>query len=195
MDKLDSVLTTAVITKCDGQETHLSTPTKATLLVAKQTLNQYYFLMDNSAVYHLALSKYHFTHSFTTDLFTVVLHPWHKLGYFDDQAWLPEWKDNARQLLECTYKEYKEAYDTQVGDRAAMPIASPTRWVHHFFFTSIYLHVLFHYLVTILFLKYVQQPWRCSAPCQSMLPFWWPSSISCTTMPHHPEWRCHLLLD
>ncbi|KAF8996546.1 hypothetical protein BDZ89DRAFT_896922, partial [Hymenopellis radicata] len=71
MDKLDTLLATAVLRKASDTEIELSDPVKAALLVAKNTLNRYYNLTDQSDVYRIAL----------------ILHPRHKFGYFDDRNW------------------------------------------------------------------------------------------------------------
>ncbi|KDR68329.1 hypothetical protein GALMADRAFT_215786 [Galerina marginata CBS 339.88] len=52
------------------------------LTLAKKTLNRYYSLTDESEVYRI----------------TMVLHPQHKLDYFPQARWLPEWIETAKML-------------------------------------------------------------------------------------------------
>ncbi|TFY82867.1 hypothetical protein EWM64_g1152 [Hericium alpestre] len=56
---------------------------RASLSVAKRTLNRYYNLTDDSHVYQIAM----------------VLHPAYKLKYFHDHGWEPEWIETAWQLV------------------------------------------------------------------------------------------------
>lgn len=59
MDKLDTMLATAVIEKGAGEpDIVLSAPMKAAVLVSKDTLNKYYNLSDESELYRIALSMY-----------------------------------------------------------------------------------------------------------------------------------------
>lgn len=51
MDKLDSVLATAVIQRPNANATTMGAPVKAALLLAKKTLNRYYDLTDDSDIY------------------------------------------------------------------------------------------------------------------------------------------------
>ncbi|KAF9004427.1 hypothetical protein BDZ89DRAFT_909324, partial [Hymenopellis radicata] len=76
MDKLDAMLATAVIKKRGDQaDVVLARPMQAAVLVAKDTLNKYYSLSDDSELYRIAL----------------MLHPKHKTGYFDDHNWPEDW--------------------------------------------------------------------------------------------------------
>ncbi|KAF8992024.1 hypothetical protein BDZ89DRAFT_898258, partial [Hymenopellis radicata] len=84
MDKLDAMLATAVVRKRgDESDVVLAAPMRAAVLVAKDTLNKYYSLSDESEVYRIAL----------------VLHPKHKTGYFDDHNWPVDWKTDANALI------------------------------------------------------------------------------------------------
>ncbi|KAF8168385.1 hypothetical protein B0H34DRAFT_628546, partial [Crassisporium funariophilum] len=73
MDHLDSHLATAI-----GNAKY-SVALKAALAMGKKTLNRYYNKTDHSEVYRIAM----------------VLHPRHKLQYFQDVNWQPEWIDAA----------------------------------------------------------------------------------------------------
>ncbi|KAK0438183.1 uncharacterized protein EV420DRAFT_1220136, partial [Desarmillaria tabescens] len=74
MDVIDKVFATAAV-----NDTKFSAPIRASLLVAKQTLNQYYHLTDDSDLYRIAM----------------ILHPVHKLVYFEKANWEPIWIDEA----------------------------------------------------------------------------------------------------
>lgn len=52
MDHIDKVFAMASI-----QSTQLSAPIRASLLIAKRTLNRYYSLTDESDVYRIAMSE------------------------------------------------------------------------------------------------------------------------------------------
>ncbi|KAF9015871.1 hypothetical protein BDZ89DRAFT_911214, partial [Hymenopellis radicata] len=88
MDKLDAMLATAVVRKRgDEPDITLASPMKAAVLVAKDTLNKYYSLSDESEVYHIAL----------------VMHPKHKTRYFDEHNWPYEWKTDADALIQRVF--------------------------------------------------------------------------------------------
>lgn len=65
IDKLDNVLATAIMTKAKDEHGNTETiefspPVRAALLVAKRTLNRYYNLTDDSEIYHICISIYHY---------------------------------------------------------------------------------------------------------------------------------------
>ncbi len=51
MDMIDKVLATAAV-----NDMEFSAPIRSSLLVAKQTLNRYYHLTDDSDLYHIAMN-------------------------------------------------------------------------------------------------------------------------------------------
>ncbi|KAK6974468.1 hypothetical protein R3P38DRAFT_2554216, partial [Favolaschia claudopus] len=57
MDKIDSMLATAVVKKSAGESKSFSTPIKLALLSAKKTLNRYYSKSYYSRIYRIALSS------------------------------------------------------------------------------------------------------------------------------------------
>ncbi|KAK6968867.1 hypothetical protein R3P38DRAFT_2377416, partial [Favolaschia claudopus] len=71
MDKIDSMLATAVLKQASGQTKTFSTPIKTALLSAKKTLNRYYASAYYTRVYRIAL----------------ILHPRYKLEYLTDNDW------------------------------------------------------------------------------------------------------------
>ncbi|THU87433.1 hypothetical protein K435DRAFT_584645, partial [Dendrothele bispora CBS 962.96] len=64
----------------------------AAVSIAKKTLNRYYDKTDHSEVYRIAM----------------ILHPRHKLSYFESAGWDKEWIDTAngicREEFERKYK-------------------------------------------------------------------------------------------
>lgn len=114
MDQLDTVLATAVISKADGSKLTIGAPVKAALLVAKDTLNRYYKLSDESELYRLAISAYSFSFYHFLLIRYIVLHPQYKLQYFQDQDWPQEWQDKAKKLLTDTFADYADVYDSQL---------------------------------------------------------------------------------
>ncbi|KAJ6599528.1 hypothetical protein B0H10DRAFT_1825407 [Mycena sp. CBHHK59/15] len=99
MDKIDSLLATAVL-KRPGGDRSFSAPIKAALLKSKHTLNRYYALAYYSRIYRIAL----------------ILHPHYKIGYLEDNDWeLNDIKD-AKQELQDVFNIYKDSYDAAVID-------------------------------------------------------------------------------
>ncbi|SJL18439.1 uncharacterized protein ARMOST_22028 [Armillaria ostoyae] len=94
MDHIDQVFATASI-----QNTQLSAPMRASLLVAKKTLNRYYSMTDKSDLYRIAM----------------ILHPRYKLDYFVEANWEPGWiADACRVLCEEFDRKYKHLMDDVV---------------------------------------------------------------------------------
>ncbi|KAK6977237.1 ribonuclease H-like domain-containing protein [Favolaschia claudopus] len=89
MDKIDSMLATAVVKKSAGESKSFSTPIKLALLSAKKTLNRYYSKSDYSRIYRIALN----------------LHPRYKLDYMERNDWDEEDINEARQQLEEVFQE------------------------------------------------------------------------------------------
>jgi hypothetical protein len=58
MDKIDSMLATAVVKQASGENKAFTTPVKIALLSAKKTLNRYYAVSYYSRVYRIALSSF-----------------------------------------------------------------------------------------------------------------------------------------
>ncbi|KAJ7616576.1 hypothetical protein FB45DRAFT_673918, partial [Roridomyces roridus] len=57
---------------------------RASVTVAKRTLNRYYSLTDGAEVYRIAM----------------MLHPRHRLAYFKSAGWTDEWIKDAKQILQ-----------------------------------------------------------------------------------------------
>jgi len=93
----------AIIPVMDRLDQHLKpslkvlycTPIIAAMKLAKNKMNRYYSLMDDSLAYRIAM----------------VLHPGFKLEYFQQQNWESNWIEEAENL---TQDEYTRTYENQV---------------------------------------------------------------------------------
>ncbi|KZV99872.1 hypothetical protein EXIGLDRAFT_582092, partial [Exidia glandulosa HHB12029] len=83
MDHIDRVLSTQSLT------TSFNPAIRASLMLAKRTLNRYYSATDWSDVYRIAM----------------VLHPQFKLDYFKRMKWPQNWIDTALDITRSTYQE------------------------------------------------------------------------------------------
>ncbi|KAJ6632561.1 hypothetical protein B0H10DRAFT_1772194, partial [Mycena sp. CBHHK59/15] len=97
MDKIDSLLATAVLKKPTGDR-KFCVPIKAALLKAKHTLNRYYSLAFHSRIYCIAL----------------ILHLRYKIGYLHDNDWEADDIALAKEELQEVFDIYKEAYNSMV---------------------------------------------------------------------------------
>lgn len=43
------------------------------------------------------------------------------MGYFDDHDWLPEWKHDARKLVEDIFAAYEDVFESQIAEIAKAP--------------------------------------------------------------------------
>ncbi|KDR74203.1 hypothetical protein GALMADRAFT_51209, partial [Galerina marginata CBS 339.88] len=82
MDHIDAHLATAASSGI------YSVAIKAALAIGKHTLNQYYSKTDHLEVFRIAM----------------VLHPRHKLKYFEKAGWQADWIDEARSIVETEFK-------------------------------------------------------------------------------------------
>ncbi|KAG0702815.1 hypothetical protein DFH29DRAFT_804425 [Suillus ampliporus] len=83
MDHIDETLTN------NSLDTKFEPSIRATLAIAKKTLNQHYNATDQSEIYHIAM----------------VLHPHHKLKYFECAAWKPSWVRMAAEIVKTVFEE------------------------------------------------------------------------------------------
>lgn len=84
--------------------------------LAKKTLNKYYELTDSSEAYRIAMSTVHFRFRSICPLtHNLVLHPSFKMTYFERAGWLPEWIQEAHNIIR---KQYDRKYaDLPVPER------------------------------------------------------------------------------
>ena len=79
-------------------------------MLFRSTLNKYYTMTDLSEVYRIAMGMYIFIISATSSfqlIYLVVLHPRHKLNYFENANWDIEWVQTTRQMV---WDEYDRSY-------------------------------------------------------------------------------------
>lgn len=102
---------------------------KAALAVGKRLLNKYYSFTDHSEVYRIAMGKCIFIHIFSLYINTLslVLHPSHKLDYFQRAGWDDEWKKTAEGIVRA---EFERAYAIYEVDNSVKDI----NMVRFFFF-------------------------------------------------------------
>ncbi|KAJ6468854.1 hypothetical protein C8R45DRAFT_837598 [Mycena sanguinolenta] len=106
MDKIDTVLATAILKRPEGDKS-FSAPMKAALLKSKTTLNRYYARAFHSRIYRIAL----------------ILHPRYKIGYLEDNDWDDVDISLAKHELEDVFEEYKDAYDAVLVEEEDEPLA------------------------------------------------------------------------
>ncbi|KAJ7744955.1 hypothetical protein DFH07DRAFT_749142 [Mycena maculata] len=92
MDKLDSMLATAIIMKHDGEQKTFTPAVKIALVYAKKTLNRYYAKAYYNRVQRICL----------------ILHPRYKTGYLRDNDWDEEDIESAKQDVRDVYESYCE---------------------------------------------------------------------------------------
>ncbi len=101
MDHIDQYLTTLAL----NSTYHLDI--RSALVIGKKLLNKYYTMSDHLEVYHIAMSKFFlkFFHlHFCSYIYNVVLHPSHKLTYFQNAGWSDEWIATAQKIVKMEFK-------------------------------------------------------------------------------------------
>lgn len=94
----ESVISTYLATTI--QERSVSDGLKSALYLGKRTLNRYYKKTDYSEIYRIAMGMFYYFCTTTSNLnIILVLHPRHKLKYFESAEWDDEWIDMARQIV------------------------------------------------------------------------------------------------
>ncbi|TFK60803.1 hypothetical protein BDN72DRAFT_778950, partial [Pluteus cervinus] len=77
IDLIDETFTNAI------RDANVNLAIRSAIILAKKTLNKYYSLSDQSAVYRIAM----------------ILHPRHKLEYFRNAGWEDAWVVEAERLF------------------------------------------------------------------------------------------------
>ena len=105
IDHIDEHLATAILNP------NYLIAIKAALVIGKMTLNRYYNKTDHSEVFHIAMGMFFFDHSGLSYIFMIisVLHPQHKLGYFEKAGWEEAWIKEAEEIF-CTEFEWSYKY-------------------------------------------------------------------------------------
>jgi hypothetical protein len=85
-----------------AENSHYSVALHSALAIGKQTLNKYYNKTNYSEVYRIAMSKFkcspsHF--AINSPSIPPVLHPRHKLKYFESTGWQEDWIVTAQSIV------------------------------------------------------------------------------------------------
>jgi hypothetical protein len=103
----------------------------AALGIAKKTLNKYYNATDQSEVYRIAMGTcMPSPYSFLITTCLSVLHPRHKLQYFERAGWQPDWIKTAEEIVRAKFEESYAAPADDSDDVDMLPPAS-TKKVHY----------------------------------------------------------------
>ena len=100
MDHIDAHLATAAV------EYDYPLAIKAALAIAKKTLNRYYDKTDHSEVFRIAMGIRFLLFIFFTYfliIYFLVLHPRHKLQYFEKEGWTAEWITSAKEIVRAAF--------------------------------------------------------------------------------------------
>ena len=119
MDHIDEKLTSDAV-----NHTKYEPSIRASLSLAKKTLNRYYDLTDASEVYRIAMGMlFKLCHLIMNiyEVFNPVLHPRHKLSYFKQAGWLADWINTAEDIVHTEFNrsyaiESDSADEQEVGD-------------------------------------------------------------------------------
>lgn len=116
MDHIDEYLATAC------QNIKFSKAIRAALALGKQTLNRYYKKTDHSDVYRIAMGKI-FNSSFylCLQVFFIVLHPRHKLQYFEKAGWEDTWIKTSRDIVRTEFDQTYAFMDVEEQSDAPPP--------------------------------------------------------------------------
>ena len=110
MDHIDSYLATTI------QDDSISAGLQMALALGKRTLNRYYDMTDCSDIYRIAMGMFiYFVNKQPTSTF-LVLHPRHKLKYFENAGWEEDWIDTARQIVRDEFDRTYTFMDIEVDD-------------------------------------------------------------------------------
>ncbi|KDR70619.1 hypothetical protein GALMADRAFT_75845, partial [Galerina marginata CBS 339.88] len=118
MDHIDTHLATAA-----SSDTY-SVAIKAALAIGKRTLNRYYSKTDQSEVFLYSLFN---LRNLIISIEYPVLHPRHKLRYFEKAGWQADWIDEAKSIVQT---EFDRSYASLDADWAA-PAPTKVRYASH----------------------------------------------------------------
>jgi hypothetical protein len=112
MDHIDQHLATAATNEA------YPLALKAALAIGKKTLNRYYGKTDHSEVYRIAMGSFILLYDLSSQSLIffacTVLHPRHKLQYFKDAGWDPNWIVSARSIVDDEYKRSYASRDVPI---------------------------------------------------------------------------------
>lgn len=110
MDHIDNYLATTIRNKS------VSTGLKSALALGKRTLNRYYNLTDSSDIYRIAMGTFFYLLTTSITNFFLVLHPRHKLKYFENAGWKKDWIDSARGIVRDEFDRTYAFMDIEVDE-------------------------------------------------------------------------------
>ncbi|KIY62424.1 hypothetical protein CYLTODRAFT_361514 [Cylindrobasidium torrendii FP15055 ss-10] len=114
MDRIDEIFASAAIKSGASTQT-FSPPMRYALAIGKKMMNKYYALSDDSYVYRISM----------------VLHPSHKLAYFQRLGWDNDWTHTAVQITrEVWEKRYKRTLTTPLPTTAPTPSAQVSSFIN-----------------------------------------------------------------
>lgn len=121
MDHIDEVLTT------QSRDINFEPSIRAALSIAKKMLNKYYDKTDHSEVYRIAMSTSLFNSMPNKLSFEQVLHPRHKLKYFENAGWHADWITAAKDIIRAEFeRSYASAPETD-KDEITQPSSKKTK--------------------------------------------------------------------
>jgi hypothetical protein len=120
MDHIDELLST------NSLDAKYEPSIRAALGIAKKTLNRYYDKTDSSEVYRIAMGECPFTNIYLSHLLHCsqqVLHPRHKLKYFERANWEPAWITTAEDIVRSEYNRTYAKREVRVPEVVVAPTA------------------------------------------------------------------------
>ena len=121
MDKMHAELTAA------AENVEYSPALQAALSLGKNLLDKYYSLTDDSEVYRIAMGMYiififdEFWLLLIYNYIYLVLHPKHKLKYFEKQNWDEDWIKTAEDIVREEFRRNYEEYIPRKLAKASQP--------------------------------------------------------------------------
>ena len=110
MDHIDKYLATTI------QDESVSVGLQSALALGKRTLNRYYNLTDCSDIYRIAMGAFIYLLNYFYNSLSLVLHPHHKLKYFENAGWEEDWVDTARQIVRDEFDRTYAFMDIEVDE-------------------------------------------------------------------------------
>ena len=99
MDHIDEYMATAC------QNMKISKAIRSALTLGKQTLNRYYNKTDQSDVYRIAMGSLFLLLIYFNWVSSTVLHPRHKLQYFEKAGWKDTWIKTSREIVRTEFDQ------------------------------------------------------------------------------------------
>ena len=125
MDHIDETLTN------NSLDPEFKLSIRAALGITKKTLNKYYNATDQSEVCRIAMGTCfptapHGAHHYCLPYFSV-LHPCHKLQYFECTGWQPDWIKTVEEIVRA---KFEESYAVLADDDVDMLPPASTKKVY-----------------------------------------------------------------